>query len=74
MATYIYETVPDSPEVPVRRFEVKQSMNDAPLTHDPKSGQPVRRIISGGFGLITSSANTDSASAHSCGSGGCGCC
>jgi predicted nucleic acid-binding Zn ribbon protein len=69
MATYIYETVPDSPEVPVRRFEVKQSMKDAPLTRDPKTGQPVRRVISGGFGLMTSSA-----APHSCGSGGCGCC
>ena len=35
MATYIYETVPDFPDVPVRRFEIKQSMKDAPLTHDP---------------------------------------
>jgi predicted nucleic acid-binding Zn ribbon protein len=69
MATYIYETVPDSPEVPVRRFEVKQSMNDTPLSRDPETGQPVRRIISGGLGLITSSAPTSS-----CGSGSCGCC
>ncbi|HZC34390.1 MAG TPA: hypothetical protein VE242_02185 [Chthoniobacterales bacterium] len=72
MATYIYETVPESPEVPVRRFEIKQSMNDAPLTHDPETGQPVRRVISGGFGLMTSSAT--STATHSCGSGGCGCC
>jgi len=26
MATYIYETVPDSAEIPTRRFEVRQSM------------------------------------------------
>ena len=53
MATYIYETVPDSPDVPVRRFEIKQSMKDAPLTHDPQTGQKVRRVISGGVGIMT---------------------
>jgi predicted nucleic acid-binding Zn ribbon protein len=76
MATYIYETVPESTEIPARRFEVRQSMLDAPLTHDPETGQPVRRVISGGFGLMTGSKNAPSlgSSSHSCGSGHCGCC
>jgi predicted nucleic acid-binding Zn ribbon protein len=76
MATYIYETVPDSAEIPPRRFEVRQSMLDAPLTHDPETGQPVRRVISGGFGLMAGSKNAPSlgSSSHSCGSGHCGCC
>jgi predicted nucleic acid-binding Zn ribbon protein len=52
MATYIYETVPDSPEAPVRRFEIKQSMKDDPLTHDPHTGMKVRRVISGDRGFI----------------------
>ena len=76
MATYIYETVPDSAEVSTRRFEVRQSMLDAPLTHDPETGQPIRRVISGGFGLMTGSKNAPSSgsSSSSCGSGHCGCC
>jgi predicted nucleic acid-binding Zn ribbon protein len=76
MATYIYETVPDSAESPTRRFEVRQSMLDAPLTRDPETGQPVRRVISGGFGLMTGSKNVPSSgsSSSSCGSGHCGCC
>jgi predicted nucleic acid-binding Zn ribbon protein len=52
LATYVYETVPRSQgETPVR-FEVVQSMKDAPLTRHPDTGEPVRRVISGGFGLM----------------------
>jgi predicted nucleic acid-binding Zn ribbon protein len=51
MPTYTYETIPaDSAEEP-RRFEVFQGMNDDALTHDPETGLPVRRIITGGIGL-----------------------
>lgn len=53
MPTYTYETIPDA-GAPVRRFEVRQSMNDAPLTEDPETGAPVRRVISGGRGPLTS--------------------
>ena len=28
-------------------------MQDAPLTHDPATGEPVRRVIRGGFGINT---------------------
>lgn len=49
MPVYVYETVPaDSGEAP-RRFEVRQSMRDAALTHDPETGVPVRRVIQGGY-------------------------
>lgn len=52
MATYVYETVPQHPgEEPVR-FEVVQSMKDSPLRRHPDTGQPVRRVISGGFGYM----------------------
>lgn len=74
MPTYVYETTGKKP----RRFEVKQGMNDAPLTHDPESGEPVRRVISGGFGFIekgkaTPLSNMSKGGGHSCGGGGCGC-
>ena len=77
MTTYIYETIPDSPDFPVRRFEMKQSMNDSPLSHDPETGQRVRRIIVGGVGVITAGARptaTRPSSGSLCGTGRCGCC
>ena len=51
MPTYVYETIPGDPDEKPRRFEVFQSMLDAPLTHDPESGAPVRKIITGGAGI-----------------------
>ena len=51
MPTYIYETT--NPKKPVRRFEVRQSMKDAPLTADPETGEPVRRVITGGMGYMS---------------------
>jgi predicted nucleic acid-binding Zn ribbon protein len=52
MATYVYETVPLQPSESPRRFEVVQSMKDAPLTRHPDTGEPVRRVITGGYGLM----------------------
>jgi hypothetical protein len=31
-------------------------MNDAPLTHHPENGRPVRRVILGGFGVMKTGA------------------
>jgi predicted nucleic acid-binding Zn ribbon protein len=53
MATYVYETIPQKPGDPVRRFEARQSMRDEPLARDPETGLPVRRVILGGYGIIT---------------------
>jgi predicted nucleic acid-binding Zn ribbon protein len=50
MPAYIYETIPQKRGQKPRRFEVQQSMMDAPLTKDPKTGQPVKRVITGGSG------------------------
>ena len=52
MATYVYETIPRQPGEQPRRFEVVQSMKDRPLKTDPATGEPVRRVISGGYGLM----------------------
>ena len=52
MATYVYETVPPQPGETPRRFEVVQSMKDTPLTRHPDTGESVRRIITGGYGLM----------------------
>jgi predicted nucleic acid-binding Zn ribbon protein len=50
MPTYVYQTT--DPTKPVRTFEVKQSVHDNPLRKDPKTGQAVRRVISGGYGVL----------------------
>jgi predicted nucleic acid-binding Zn ribbon protein len=57
MATYIYETIPDSPAEQPERFEVQQSMNEPALTRHPQSGKPVRRVIAGGYGFIANKAS-----------------
>lgn len=51
MPTYIYETIPAVAAEKPRRFEVFQKMSDEPLTVDPETGMPVRKIITGGIGL-----------------------
>jgi len=74
MPTYVYETIPQSTEESPRRFEVRQSMKDAPLTHHPDNGTPVRRVIMGGTGIMGGSASVapKTSGAGGCGSG-CGC-
>jgi len=74
MATYLYETL----EGPYLQFEVRQSMKEEALKHHPQTGVPVRRIISGGFGILEKAAAAPAPCGatvprgHNCG-GGCGC-
>jgi predicted nucleic acid-binding Zn ribbon protein len=78
MATYVYETIPQhSDEFPVQ-FEIVQSMKDSPLTRHPENGTPVRRVISGGFGLmgvgVRNTVGPQASRGGGCGCGGaCGC-
>ena len=75
MATYVYETITDRADEAPKRFEVQQSMKDAPLTHDPDSGLPVRRIITGGYGFVSAARDSGIGpppTAGGCGAG-CGC-
>jgi predicted nucleic acid-binding Zn ribbon protein len=74
MTTYVYETIPQIPGVEPVRFEVRQSMRDAPLKTHPETGEPVRRVISGGFGFVAQRAASSSAGAGCGCSGNCGCC
>ena len=52
---YLYETVPNTGDQEVRRYEIKQSIHDAALTHHPETGESIRRVIVGGMGFITGS-------------------
>jgi predicted nucleic acid-binding Zn ribbon protein len=78
MPIYTYETVPSAPDEPVRRFEVRQAMSEPALTHDPQTGAPVRRVLSGGLTVLSRSAGAGprraAEPAGGCGLGeGCGC-
>jgi len=75
MAIYTYETVPETPDQPVRTYELRQSMRDDAFTRHPETGEPIRRVITGGLGIMTSGkgAAASPSAGHRCGSGGCGC-
>jgi predicted nucleic acid-binding Zn ribbon protein len=71
MPIYIYETIPVKPGAKPRSFEIRQSMNDAPLQKHPETGEPVRRVVLGGLGVL-SSKPSGGRSGPCCGSH-CGC-
>ena len=72
MPTYVYETIPQTEGETPKRFEVRQSMKDAPFTHHPDNGTPVRRVPIGGTGLMGGSSGAPMSGGGSCGTG-CGC-
>ncbi|TWT71779.1 Zinc ribbon domain protein [Crateriforma conspicua] len=67
MPIYVYETLSGNEQEKPLRFEIMQSMADEPLTRHPETGQPVRRVISGGYSLPVSSKK------GGCCSSGCSC-
>lgn len=73
MTTYVYETVPAAKGAKVRRYEIRQSMKDAALSRHPETGEAIRRVVSGGFGVMKagSTAPRTAGHGHSCGSCGC---
>ena len=73
MATYVYETIPQRPGDYPRRFELVQSMKDAPLRRHPDTGEPVRRVVTGGYGFMGASERAPSAAPVAPCSPGCAC-
>lgn len=76
MTTYVYETIPQTPGEKPDYIEIKQSMNDRPLTAHPETGAPIRRVILGGFGILSGGKSTkpqQSSGRGCCGGSGCGC-
>ena len=76
MPTYVYETIPAKKGTSPKRYELKQSIKDAAFTKHPETGEPIKRIISGGIGVLTSSSGSHAhPHAHTpscgCGAGGC---
>lgn len=75
MTTYVYETIPSKAGEKPRYFELKQSMNATPLTRHPETGEPIRRVVLGGYGVLSSAQKKSARGAdeNSC-CGGSGCC
>lgn len=74
MPTYLYETVPADPRATPRRFELRQAMGEPPLTTDPETGEPVRRVISGGLTTLTKKGDAGSGEpGPGCGPDTCSC-
>ncbi len=70
MTTYVYETIPARPGEKPSYYEIRQSMNDAPLREHPETGEKIRRVILGGYGIPSKSRGGELAG----GCGGAGCC
>ena len=75
MTTYVYETIPQEAGDKPRYLEIKQSMSDAPLAKHPETGEPIRRVVLGGFGVLSSGKASNAARAPSsaCCGPSCGC-
>ncbi|MEX2043827.1 MAG: zinc ribbon domain-containing protein [Opitutus sp.] len=74
MTTYVYETIPSKAGDKPQYIEIKQSMNDKPLTTHPDSGEAIRRVVLGGYGVLSSSQKKSSPDAGGGCCGGSGCC
>lgn len=53
MATYVYETIPQKKGQKPKRYEIQQKMSEDALTHHPETGEPIKRIVTGGSGWVT---------------------
>ncbi|MFZ4682174.1 MAG: zinc ribbon domain-containing protein [Terrimicrobiaceae bacterium] len=74
MPTYIYETIPAKAGAKPKRYEIRQSIKDPAFENHPETGEPVRRVIAGGIGVLTSgSASASSSSGGHCHNSSCGC-
>jgi predicted nucleic acid-binding Zn ribbon protein len=48
-------------------------MNDKPFTKHPETGEPIRRVVLGGFGVLSGKSGGADESGSSCCGPGCGC-
>ncbi len=74
MPIYVYETIPSESEGKPIYFEVLQNFSDEPLTKHPDTGEPVRRVLLGNFGVLSTSKPSGSGQKTSCCSPRSGCC
>ena len=69
MPTYVYETISPTPE----RFEVRQGFDEPTLTAHPRTGEPVRRVISGGLAVLPNVTSDADRPEPGCGPATCHC-
>ena len=67
---YLYESIPSAEGESSRLFELPQSPEDAPLTRHPETGEPIRRVILGGWGAKKGALKLDGGG-DCCGPSGC---
>lgn len=73
MPTYVYETLETKKGARPKRYEIRQGIKEGALTRHPETGAPIRRVIAGGAGVLTSSSAAHRhTSSCGCGHGGCG--
>ena len=71
MTTYVYERIHQKAARKPQYYEIKQKMDDKPLTKHPETGEPIRRVVLGGFGTLSSKGSADSGSGCGCKPGTC---
>jgi hypothetical protein len=67
VTTCVYETIPPKKGVKPQYFEIRQSVNDVPLTKHPETGEPIRRAIPGGYGILRKADGGAAVPACGCG-------
>ncbi len=72
MPAYVYETIPQKHGEKKRYYEFLQSKTDEPFTKHLETGEPIRRVTLGCFGMLTR-RDPGNNSGSCCGSGS-GCC
>jgi predicted nucleic acid-binding Zn ribbon protein len=60
MPVYIYESISPKPGEELRYFEFSQRMTDEPYTRHPVTGEPIRRVILGTFGVLSGGKDSGS--------------
>lgn len=70
MPIYVYQTIPETVGEKPTYFEFQQSIKDPAFTVHPETGEPIRRVMLGGFGILSSTGGRRSQS--TCGPG-CAC-
>jgi predicted nucleic acid-binding Zn ribbon protein len=73
MPIYVYETIPARAGEKPAYYEIPQRMADEPLATHPQTGERIRRVILGGFGVLSSIGRKGSTGRKSngCGPGYC---
>lgn len=71
MTTHVYEPIHQKAGGKPRCYEIKQKMDDKPLTKHPETGEPIRRVVLGGFGTLSSKGSVDSSFSCGCEPGSC---